>query len=59
MLWSLSFTWSWFFQKISKNKKITSKLQKYENMATKFFTPFTPKGVYKNISNKKIKKLIL
>mgnify|MGYP001160098614 CR=1 FL=1 len=48
------FTWGWFFQKISKKKKITSKLQKYENMATKIFLPpFTPKGVYKNISNKK------
>lgn len=52
------FSWSWFFQKISKKKKIISKLQTYENMATKIFLPsFTPKGVYKNIiEKKKIKK---
>lgn len=48
------FSWSWFFQKISKKKNIIFKIADYENMARKiFFPPFTPRGVYKNILNKK------
>ena len=52
------FSWSWFFQKISKKKKnLILKMFNYENMADKiFFPPFTPSGVYKNILDKKKKR---
>ena len=48
------FSWSWFFQKISKKKDVILKITDYENMARKIFLPpFTPKGVYRNILDKK------